>query len=507
MRKFFLSAAVITLALFLLGFAGLSWTARGAAFRPGDALFPLQHLAERQAAGRIREPLARVEFEISLLERRLGDLEARTGSRHETAAVRYLDRAVDHTALALSVLDGASLDGLRGSLVSLVGRIQAALGRLVIQPVENPEPLRALQTKVATLAALLSDPLAQGADFEALARIAPQFAPLSRGEPNPAALSSGGTSPVDPRGVPFPPGSINHDFYPLVGEHAAIACESCHVDNIYAGTPTQCIACHAEDLPADHYAGDCASCHVATTWQDVNFDHSGQTNCAACHTDDAPANHYTGQCSDCHVTGSWSNVSFNHSGQTNCLSCHTDDAPANHYAGQCSACHNTSGWEDVSFNHSGQTNCLSCHTDDAPANHYAGQCSACHNTSNWSNVSFNHSGQTNCAACHAAEAPPNHFSGQCSDCHDVDDNWDFAHNSGGLNCLACHAGEEPDDEDHPIGQQCSDCHNTQDWDEVNDKSGREAAEQFFHAAIIPVTQNGFLDTLEKAADCSSCHGD
>jgi hypothetical protein len=94
-----------------------------------------------------------------------------------------------------------------------------------------------------------------------------------------------GVSGIDPLGVPFPEGSVDHDFYPLIGTHAVIACENCHADNIYAGTPPDCASCHLPDKPEPHYEGDCAMCHAPTTWQEAAFDHAlyPTSACAACH--------------------------------------------------------------------------------------------------------------------------------------------------------------------------------------------------------------------------------
>lgn len=294
------------------------------------------------------------------------------------------------------------------------------------------------------------------------------------GSPEPSALPAEGSSPIDAHGVPFPDGSLDHDFFTLDGAHAQIACEACHASTspdgtvvyVYAGTPTECTACHLEEKPVDHYDAECSFCHIPTAWTDVIFDHAaaGATDCQSCHSDDEPADHFAGQCSDCHTTGTWAGATFNHTGQTNCTSCHSDDDPPNHYTGQCSNCHNTSNWADADFDHTGLTNCSSCHTP--PSGHFSGQCSNCHNTSNWNDADFNHDEQTNCSSCHTP--PNNHYSGQCSNCHQNDDDWKFDHISNNLNCLTCHTDDMPNDEDHPEVQQCSNCHNTSNWGDADD---------------------------------------
>ena len=37
--------------------------------------------------------------------------------------------------------------------------------------------------------------------------------------------------------------AIHDDFWPLTGKHTETSCASCHVDGVYAGTPTQCNSC------------------------------------------------------------------------------------------------------------------------------------------------------------------------------------------------------------------------------------------------------------------------
>jgi hypothetical protein len=273
---------------------------------------------------------------------------------------------------------------------------------------------------------------------------------------------------IIPQGIPFPEGSLEHSFFPLSGLHAVIECESCHKDLEYAGTPTDCVSCHIETAPLDHFAGDCALCHAPTAWADAIFDHTvvNTSNCTACHS--RPTNHYAGQCSNCHNTVDWRNVDFDHTGQTNCAACHNNNAPTNHYAGQCSNCHNTGNWSSVNFDHTGQTNCVACHSP--PNNHFSGQCSNCHNTRDWDDADFDHAGQTN--------------------------------------CLSCHKNDEPDEEDHPTGQQCSDCHNTNDWDDA-EGDAPETTSVIFPTTLGPSheQQETTSDTLslEQLVKCSTCH--
>jgi hypothetical protein len=87
---------------------------------------------------------------------------------------------------------------------------------------------------------------------------------------------------------------FNHaDFFPLEGRHAVIACESCHVDQAFAGTPTACVQCHAEpDIHAGFFGLDCQNCHSTEVWAPAQLkihsfplDHGGQGEiaCQVCH--------------------------------------------------------------------------------------------------------------------------------------------------------------------------------------------------------------------------------
>ncbi|MCB9727216.1 MAG: hypothetical protein H6746_01900, partial [Deltaproteobacteria bacterium] len=71
-----------------------------------------------------------------------------------------------------------------------------------------------------------------------------------------------------------------HDaFWPLLGKHADVGCESCHADG-YAGTPTDCDSCHHPDYVAaedpDHVAAGyprrCEVCHTAAGWNPAEFE-------------------------------------------------------------------------------------------------------------------------------------------------------------------------------------------------------------------------------------------
>jgi nitrate/TMAO reductase-like tetraheme cytochrome c subunit len=79
---------------------------------------------------------------------------------------------------------------------------------------------------------------------------------------------------------------------PLVGAHATLQCQQCHVNG--PGTfPTGCVKCHG-----DHHNGlpDCAKCHLITHFLPANFTHPQEGP-------HIPAGEEPLQCSQCHTNG------------------------------------------------------------------------------------------------------------------------------------------------------------------------------------------------------------
>jgi len=415
MRRFIPIAATIVIVLGILGGClGLA-LASAAPFRPGNALFPLQHFAEEKRAELAFSNTGKAIYLLNLADRRSLDLVALSGTQDELVGLTAMDDALDHAETAMASAPDSDVEILQSRFIEVVEHAQGALLGLSIAPLESPEAFASAQAKVSILRELVvgskvaSDRALEKAKFLLML-------PWVSTYNNPSL--AGGLPLFDPLAISFPPGSpgAEHAFFPLVGAHSTLTCEGCHTNGQFAGTPNQCMDCHSPDRPANHYQGDCAACHNAFTWEDVRFDHAVANvhNCVSCHTDEKPANHFAGQCSACHSVIRWKPASFNHeaAGATNCQSCHNADKPANHYAGQCSACHGTRAWKPANFNHqaAGATNCQACHSDNKPANHFDGQCSDCHSTNSWKGAHFDHTGLTDCQSCHTR--PANHTAGQ-----------------------------------------------------------------------------------------------
>ena len=122
---------------------------------------------------------------------------------------------------------------------------------------------------------------------------------------------------------PASSGKFDHAItgFSLSGAHERTACESCHVNGVFQGTPTQCLYCHqagsklsSTSKPPNHVPtqASCDECHNTTaTWAGARFNHfsSGGLVCAICHSGGylgvrgPPASHIPGRqanCETCH---------------------------------------------------------------------------------------------------------------------------------------------------------------------------------------------------------------
>lgn len=104
------------------------------------------------------------------------------------------------------------------------------------------------------------------------------------------------------------PATFDHarSGFPLTGAHVRAACAACHEGGSFAGTPRDCVACHAE--PREHlgrFGTACGGCHGTDTWQGATFRHAfplshgsrAPVPCATCHT----AGYETYTCYGCHA--------------------------------------------------------------------------------------------------------------------------------------------------------------------------------------------------------------
>jgi hypothetical protein len=131
----------------------------------------------------------------------------------------------------------------------------------------------------------------------------------------------------------------NNTPFPLTGAHVTVACTSCHINNVFAGTPTDCYSCHKVDYsgttnPSHVAAGfptTCATCHNTTAWTGAVFNHTwfpvphhSATQCTDCHTNSSDYSVFT--CTNCHTQTQTNNQHNGVKGyvwnSANCYSCH-----------------------------------------------------------------------------------------------------------------------------------------------------------------------------------------
>lgn len=175
------------------------------------------------------------------------------------------------------------------------------------------------------------------------------------------------------------PATFDHDraAFKLEGEHAEVACESCHQDRQFAGTPTDCYSCHRQDDEHEGQFGtECSACHNPSAWDDAVFDHNRSRFALV-------GGHFGVPCESCHSSGQFAGLS------TDCVSCHADPA---YHAGlfglNCASCHTVENWSaryrgnhpgiadegGRGVNHGGG-GCRSCHTQTL----HTATCGRCHN--------------------------------------------------------------------------------------------------------------------------------
>jgi hypothetical protein len=265
-----------------------------------------------------------------------------------------------------------------------------------------------------------------------------------------------------------PGGSFDHlrTGFPLTGAHRQVECQTCHVNGVFKGTPTQCEFCHTQGSrtattakPANHIQTSmgCAQCHNSTvTWAGARYNHTGVApgSCGTCHNGSRatgkPGNHVqtTASCDTCHRTSGWIPASYNHAGVApgSCITCHNGTTatgkPARHVTttSSCDACHRTTAWIPASFSHASVApgTCTTCHGVTAtgkPSGHFvtARSCDACHTTSRWTPARYTHT----------SPYYSTHNSGvTCTSCHKGNtETITWTYGAYATTCAGCHAGQ------------------------------------------------------------------
>jgi hypothetical protein len=172
------------------------------------------------------------------------------------------------------------------------------------------------------------------------------------------------------------PATFDHALaaFKLTGKHIGVPCESCHVNNVFKGTPMDCYSCHSKnDQHNGRFGTNCAACHSTSGWLPATFDHalSGFPLTGA---------HSGLQCTRCHANNNFQGIS------SQCVNCHAEPAfHAGSFGTDCAACHSTVDWNAsytgshpaININHEGAS-CRDCHT----VNLSTATCTKCHDSNN-----------------------------------------------------------------------------------------------------------------------------
>ena len=289
--------------------------------------------------------------------------------------------------------------------------------------------------------------------------------------------------------------TFNHSLtgFALTGTHMSpnpTPCVSCHVNNNYNLTSTDCMSCHqsawnstqtlggnvpnhvASNFPTT--ASACATCHPITTWAAGTFDHSSTGFPLTNSHQLAPAGKVT-SCTQCHVGGNYTlNIQPTDCGNSGChlTTWQQTNNPTHSSAGSafaaanCSTCHDTITWTDNTFNHAVTGWPLTGNHQMSPAGVITA-CTQCHVGNNYTFTSAN----TDCYGCHTTDwtstqtlggVVPNHVAAAfptslCSTCHDtlLWSDGKFDHSTTGWALTGAHQ-MPPAAGSKVVG--CTDCH-------------------------------------------------
>jgi hypothetical protein len=135
---------------------------------------------------------------------------------------------------------------------------------------------------------------------------------------------------------------FDHDLssFPLIGQHAALGCETCHTSSVFGDASDTCVDCHGPDDVHKLGLGEgCADCHNPNAWLIWRFDHD-DTDFKLRHS------HTEVHCHTCHnkpldrfVSDNW-----------RCIDCHRlDDVHDGNFGGACDRCHNEEGFSTINI--------------------------------------------------------------------------------------------------------------------------------------------------------------
>lgn len=134
---------------------------------------------------------------------------------------------------------------------------------------------------------------------------------------------------------------FDHDItkFPLIGLHAVVPCEECHLSDSFHDASIECNACHKKDDTHKGKLGlNCNRCHTPNGWKIWRFDHNTQSQFKL------DGKHKDVHCYSCHTQP----VKIIDSKPRTCAVCHhIDDIHNGQFGARCDRCHTTSSFKDI----------------------------------------------------------------------------------------------------------------------------------------------------------------
>ena len=129
MKKIILIIAAINLSLILV-VAGLFYLSEVYPFRPGDALFKVQSLAESQRIKLTSDPFKRAQKSFELVERRLSDLTVVTDPGRIASTVEAFDTSLTNAIMSIENVSAEQKAELYQDVENLLARVDVVLSSL-----------------------------------------------------------------------------------------------------------------------------------------------------------------------------------------------------------------------------------------------------------------------------------------------------------------------------------------------------------------------------------------
>jgi len=137
---------------------------------------------------------------------------------------------------------------------------------------------------------------------------------------------------------------FDHDLsaFPLIGQHALVSCEACHLTADFKAASRDCISCHEpEDVHGGTLGRSCGRCHNPNAWSAWLFEHDRQTRFPL------EGAHAELKCDKCHVKKAEEIQQSRH-----CASCHAkDDVHEGRFGRRCERCHGQKTFRNPVFTH------------------------------------------------------------------------------------------------------------------------------------------------------------